>query len=238
MRFHWTQKQKKVITICCIAVFILFSVLICWFIGRPMLKFVSEPEKFRAWVDGHGFYGRLAFVGMMVLQIFIAIIPGEPLEIGAGYAFGMWEGTLLCMLGALIGSALVFLFVRRFGIKAVEVFFSKEKIHSLRFLRNKKKLNLWVFIIFAIPGTPKDLLCYFVGLTEMKFSTWMLITAVARIPSIITSTIGGDALGMKNYLFAIIVFAATMLISGAGILIYHIICKKHEEKADGHPDDD
>lgn len=71
-----------------------------------MLKFVSEPEKFRAWVDGHGIYGRLAFIGMMVLQVFIAIIPGEPLEIGAGYAFGMWEGTLLCMAGALMEARL------------------------------------------------------------------------------------------------------------------------------------
>ena len=238
MQFDFTKKQKKIISISCVAIFILFSILICWFIGRPMLKFVSQPDRFRAWVDGHGFYGRLAFVGMMVLQVFIAIIPGEPLEIGAGYAFGMWEGTLLCMLGALIGSALVFLFVRRFGMKAAEVFFSKEKIRSLRFLKNKKKLNLWVFIIFAIPGTPKDLLCYFVGLTEMKFSTWMLITAVARIPSIITSTIGGDALGMKNYLFAIIVFAVTMLISASGILIYNRICKKQEEKVHEHSGDD
>ena len=133
---------------------------------------------------------------------------------------------------------LVFLFVRRFGIKAVEVFFSREKIRSLRFLQNQKKLNLWVFIIFAIPGTPKDLLCYFVGLTEMRFANWMLIISVARIPSVITSTIGGNALGMKNYLFAIIVFAATMLLSAAGILIYRIICKRHEGKAHEHSSDD
>ena len=238
MQFDFTPTQKKIISVSCIAVFLLFSALICWFVGRPMLKFVSEPEKFRAWVDGLGIYGRLAFIGMMVLQVFIAIIPGEPLEIGAGYAFGMWEGTLLCMAGALIGSALVFLFVRRFGIKAVEVFFSREKIRSLRFLQNQKKLNLWVFIIFAIPGTPKDLLCYFVGLTEMRFANWMLIISVARIPSVITSTIGGNALGMKNYLFAIMVFAATMLISAAGILIYRIICKRHEGKAHEHSGDD
>ena len=77
-----------------------FSALICWFVGRPLLKFVSAPEQFRSWVDGHGIYGRLAFIGMMVLQVFIAIIPGEPLESGSGYAFGMWEGTLLCMAGA------------------------------------------------------------------------------------------------------------------------------------------
>ena len=86
MQFDFTPKQKKIISVSCIAVFLLFSALICWFVGRPMLKFVSEPEKFRAWVDGHGIYGRLAFIGMMVLQVFIAIIPGEPLEIEIGRA--------------------------------------------------------------------------------------------------------------------------------------------------------
>lgn len=228
MSFDFTQKQRKIISLSLIALFLIISGLICWFVGRPMLKFVSEPEQFRSWVDGHGLSGRLAFVGMVILQVFIAVIPGEPLEIGAGYAFGIWEGTLLCMAGTLIGSILVFLFVRRFGVKAVAVFFSREKIHSLRFLRNKKKLNLWIFIIFAIPGTPKDLLCYFAGLTEMKLTTWILISAVARIPSIVTSTVGGDALGVQNYLFAIIVFVATMLISAIGILIYHRISRRND----------
>ena len=228
MSFDFTQKQRKIISLSLIALFLIISGLICWFVGRPMLKFVSEPEQFRSWVDGHGLSGRLAFVGMVILQVFIAVIPGEPLENGAGYAFGIWEGTLLCMAGTLIGSILVFLFVRRFGVKAVAVFFSREKIHSLRFLRNKKKLNLWIFIIFAIPGTPKDLLCYFAGLTEMKLTTWILISAVARIPSIVTSTVGGDALGVQNYLFAIIVFVATMLISAIGILIYHRISRRNQ----------
>ena len=230
MKRDLTIRQKRIFSVAGILLFLVFSGLICWFIGRPMLRFVSEPEKFRMWVDGHGVVGRLAFIGMMALQILIALIPGEPLEIGAGYAFGMWEGTFLCLTGAVIGSAAVFWFVRCFGVRAVEVFFSREKICSLRFLQNKKRLNLWVFLIFLIPGTPKDLLAYVVGLTDMRFSVWLLITAVARIPSVITSTVGGDALGMKNYLFAILVFAVTLVISAAGILIYHFICKRQEGK--------
>lgn len=116
----------------------------CWFVGRPLLQFVSEPERFRKWVDEKGVLGRLAFVGMMVLQIFIAVIPGEPLEIGAGYAFGTLEGMLLCLLGAVIGSALVFGFVRRFGLRAVELFFPRKKIFSLSCLKDQERLNLWV----------------------------------------------------------------------------------------------
>ena len=114
--------------------------------------------------------------------------------------------------------------VRYYGIKAVEEFFPRNKIYSLSFLKNERKLNLLVFAIFFIPGTPKDLLSYFIGLTKMKLSTWIVITTTARIPSVMTSTIGGDALGMENYEFAIIVFLATLLISIVGLGLYNRIC--------------
>lgn len=225
-----SESQKKAISIGCIIAFILFTIAVFWFVGRPMLAFVSQPEHFRSWVDAHGIWSRIAFVGMVVLQIVIAIIPGEPLEIGAGYAFGVVEGMILCMVGAVIGSVLVVLLVRRFGVKLCEVFFSQEKLQSLKFMQNSRRLNLLTFIVFLIPGTPKDLLCYFVGLTNIRMRDWIFISAIARIPSIITSTIGGDALGMKKYEFAIIVFAATLIISIAGILFYRHICKKQNER--------
>ena len=104
-----------------------------WLIGPPLLRLFDEPEKFRAWVDGKGIGGQLAFVGMVVVQIIVAMIPGEPLEIAAGYAFGAVEGTILCVLGTAIGSTLVFWFVRLVGMRAVEVFFSRRQIERLPF---------------------------------------------------------------------------------------------------------
>ncbi|MCI8513168.1 MAG: TVP38/TMEM64 family protein [Lachnospiraceae bacterium] len=229
------KDRKKICGMFAIAIFVLFSAAVFWFVGRPMLAFVSEPEKFRLWVENHGVRGRIAFVGMMVLQIVIAVIPGEPLEIGAGYAFGIWEGTALCLIGIVIGSAAIFLFVRAFGVKVVEIFFPEEKIRSVRFLQDTQKLNVLTFFIFLIPGTPKDLLSYVVGLTKMNFLTWLFISGVARIPSVITSTIGGDALGMQNYQFAVLVFAVTLAISLGGILLYHRICRTQNQKKDGRP---
>lgn len=225
-----TDRQKKIWGIAAIAGMVVFMGLLCWFVGRPMLRFVSEPEKFRAWIDGHGIGGRLAFIGMVVFQIIVAIVPGEPLEIGAGYAFGAVEGTALCLIGAVLGSAAVVLLVRRYGIKLVEVFFSREKILSLRFMQDNRRLKLLVFIVFMIPGTPKDLLCYVVGLTTLQMHDWLWISFVARIPSIITSTIGGNALGEGNYIFAAAVFAVTLLISLGGILLYRHICRKENEE--------
>lgn len=225
-----TERHKKALYAAAIAIFILFTLAVSWFVGRPLIRFVRQPEQFRAWVQGHGLLGQLAFLGMTVLQIVIAIIPGEPLELGAGYAFGFWRGTLLCEIGILLGGLLVFLFVRRFGVKAVEVFFPREKIESLRFLHNEKRLALWVFILFFIPGTPKDIMTYIVPLTPMKLSTFLLLSTVARLPSVVTSTIGGNALGTGKLTFALIVFSATALISALGILIYRRICKRSEAR--------
>lgn len=219
-RMQLTEAHKKKIYLFAIIVALIFIAAVGYLVGKPMIEFVREPERFRAWVDSSGFVSRVIFVGMVVFQLIIALIPGEPLEMGAGYAFGAVEGTILCIIGCVIGSALVFLFVRRFGVKLVEVFFPREKIRSLRFLQDSRRLNLLTFIVFFIPGTPKDLLSYFIGLTDMKLGTWLLITAVARIPSIVTSTVTGDALGLKDYQFALIAFGVTLALSLAGILVY------------------
>ena len=219
-RTQLTEAHKKKIYLFAIIVALIFIAAVGYLVGKPMVEFVREPERFRAWVDSSGFVSRVIFVGMVIFQLIIALIPGEPLEMGAGYAFGALEGTILCIIGCVIGSALVFLFVRRFGVKLVEVFFPREKIRSLRFLQDSRRLNLLTFIVFFIPGTPKDLLSYFIGLTDMKLGTWLLITAVARIPSIVTSTVTGDALGLKDYQFALIAFGVTLALSLAGILVY------------------
>ena len=224
-----TQRQKRWLVGTGVFLFLVLSALVCFFAGRPLIRFVKQPELFRQWVDQQGFWAPVAFVGMVVLQVVVAVIPGEPLEIAAGYAFGALEGTLLCILGTWIGGLTVFLLVRRFGTRAVEVFFPLEKLNELKFLKNERRLTFWVFLVFFLPGTPKDVLCYFVGLTKLPLKTWVLVSAVARIPSIVTSTVGGDALGMQNYTFAAAVFAATLVISGAGLLLYRAICRRQEE---------
>ena len=229
-REELTEKQRKIIAALVFILFILFCGVVTWFIGRPMIEFVSEPEKFRDWVDSKGIFGEITFVAMMVFQVVIALVPGEPLEIGAGYAFGAVEGTLLCVLGITLGSALVFIMVKRFGIRLVEVFFSREKIMSLKFLQNEKKRALLTFTVFFLPGTPKDLLTYFVGLTDTKLSHFLLLASVARLPSVITSTVGGSALGVESYALAIVVFSATLVFSGMGVLIYRFIQKKRNNR--------
>ncbi len=225
-----TEREKRWIVGLGLGLFLVLFVLVAGYAGRPLVAFASEPERFQQWVDSQGLLAPVLFMGMVILQVVVAVIPGEPLEIAAGYAFGALEGTVLCVLGTLIGGVLVFLLVRRFGAQAVEVFFDLEKFRSLRFLQDRRRLTFWVFLVFFLPGTPKDVLCYFVGLTDMRLRTWILVSAVARIPSIITSTVGGSALGMGEYAFAAIAFLAALAISGLGLLAYRAICRFHERR--------
>lgn len=208
-----------------IAAFVALSIFLLLAVGRPMLRFIENPGGFRAWVDGHGIWGRIAFVGMMFFQVVVAIVPGEPLEIAAGYAFGFWEGTLLCQTGIFLGSLTVFLFVRNWGIRVVEVFFPREKILSSKLLRDRRKRDALAFILMFIPGTPKDILTYCAGLTDMPLGTWLLISTIARIPSVVTSTIGGNALGLQDYWFALAVFGVTLALSLGGWLLYRRLDK-------------
>ena len=225
-----TEREKRWIVGLGLGLFLVLFVLVAWYAGRPLVAFASEPERFQQWVDSQGLLAPVLFMGMVILQVVVAVIPGEPLEIAAGYAFGALEGTVLCVLGTMIGGVLVFLLVRRFGAQAVEVFFDLEKFRSLRFFQDRRRLTFWVFLVFFLPGTPKDVLCYFVGLTDMRLRTWILVSAVARIPSIITSTVGGSALGMGEYAFAAIAFLAALAISGLGLLAYRAICRFHERR--------
>ena len=225
-----TDKYKKLVGVLMLLIFALFMLLLFRYVGIPMIHFIEDPAQYRAWIEGKGILAQISFVAMVFFQVVVAIIPGEPLEICAGYTFGALEGTFLSMLGIGLGSAVIFLLVRSLGVKLVEIFFSVEKIRSMRFLRESKKRNMLTFILMFIPGTPKDLISYFVGLTDMKLYEWLIISTIARIPSIVTSTIGGSALAEKNYKFALIVFVIAAVISIVGIVIYNLIQSKRLNK--------
>lgn len=222
------SKQRKRIGIAILVLIVIGTAILFQYVGSPLIRVVSDPPAFREWVDSHGLYSRLAFMGMVILQILVAVIPGEPFEIAAGYAFGAVEGTILCLAATTLGSLLTFWLVRRFGIRLVRIFFTEEQLASVRFLKFSQKRDFLFFIVYMLPGTPKDLLGFFAGLTDIRFGTWLLICSVGRFPSVVTSTVGGNALGTERYWLALVVFAVTLVITALGYLIYRAIQKRHK----------
>lgn len=218
-------KRRRITAV--VSLCLALAVLTCLFVVmyRRFMAIGSTPEDFKEFIDSFGWTGWLVALGIQILQVIMAPLPGEIMEIGMGYAFGAVEGTLLCLTGVTIASAVVFLLTKRFGIRLLELFFSVESLNGLRFINSEKKLNRTVFLLFFIPGTPKDLLTYFVGLTRMKLSTFLPITLIARIPSVVSSVIGGNLISDRNYIGAFWLFAITGAVSLLGMWLYNALLR-------------
>ena len=187
----------------------------------PQIKELATPEgreAFKTWIDGLGFGGWLVTLGIQLLQVFVAFIPGEPVELVLGYVWGPWLGALTCVLGIFIGTATIYLFVKKLGRKFVSRVVGDRDLTRYKFLSTKSRAELTVFILFFIPGTPKDALTYIAPIAPIPTASYLLITTLARIPSVVTSTLLGDSIADGKYLMAIIVFAVTALISILGII--------------------
>lgn len=220
------ERRRKVLAGISLAVVALLAVLLTLFVSRWLRSF--SREDFRDYVRFFGALGPGIVLGLQVLQVFIALIPGEIVESAAGFVLGPWLGTAVCYLGIAIASTLILTLTRRYGVQLVEVFVSREKINELRFLNTEQKRNTLIFLLFFIPGTPKDLLTYFVGLTDIRLRTFLLLSMVARIPSVLTSTFGGHLLGEERYIGAVILYGVTGLLSLLGLMGYNRYLKKKQ----------
>lgn len=195
--------------------------------GKELLLLFGDTERFKAWLLGFGAAGRAIFTAIRAVQTVVKIIPAEPLEIGAGCAFGPVEGMLWCMLGTQIGSIVILALSKRFGMAFTRLFVPESKLQSFGFLKDGKRLRPLLFALYLIPGTPKDLITYFVWLTPLKPAEFLLITGIARIPSILTSTLCGNQLIKGNYLSAALIFGATTLAGIIGVAIYRRFESRH-----------
>ena len=195
--------------------------------GKDLWSLVTDAESFRAWIDRFGAWSGVVFVAVRAVQTVVKIVPAEPLEIGSGPLFGAAGGMLLCLLGNILGSLVILFLTRKLGTRVLELFRLENKLRSMRFLQDKEKRSALLFLFYLIPGTPKDGITYFVGLTDVNLAEYMIMTSIARIPSILSSTICGAFLGRRNIPLAIGVFAATAVLSIIGGIAYKKISQRY-----------
>lgn len=215
------SNRKLFATLIFLVLFLILSIVLCINL-TPIIQSLTENgvrESFQKYIENMGFGGVLIMLGIQILQVVIAFIPGEPVEILMGILFGTFGGLAVSMIGCAVASTLVFFAMRKFGKPLFEVFFDTEKMERFRFLQNSQKLELLIFLLFFIPGTPKDVLTYFAPLTPIKMRDFLLISTFARIPSIITSTYAGSTILEGNLLKTVIAFSVTAVLGIAGILI-------------------
>lgn len=195
------------------------TALLCWEYLPGLLAWLADARAVRAFVADHAFASRLTMLGINIVQVLLAFLPGEPVELASGYAFGFWEGTALCLVASGLATSAIYWATRRWGWKLVGLFFDRSLFDRFSWLKSAKRLELIMLIVFLIPGTPKDFLTYFAGLTNMSFLPVVLIATFGRIPSIVTSTITASAVGSGNWpLVACTLVASAFLLEVGGLM--------------------
>lgn len=232
------EKQKvKVfkLTMTILAIAIIVGIIIYMF---PVMRELSTKEgqlAFKEKVSSSGILGLLMLFALQVAQIFLIIIPGEPIEILAGMCYGPIWGTVFIMVSAGIISTIIFFLVRKYGKRFVYNFCDKEKVAKIensKLFKNPNKIEMIMFILFLLSGTPKDLLVYIAGLLPINPVKFVLISVFARFPSVISSTLAGANLAVGDWKKSIVMYLAIVLVAIIVILIANKFDKdKLAEKA-------
>ncbi len=165
---------------------------------RGWLMRLADHDQLVRWMNS-GPAGPLICIGIQFLQVVIFLIPGEITQIAAGYVFGAWWGFAYSIVGILLGAAFDFGFSRAVGRPAVQRIVGRERLAGIDNQFQSRKGLTAVFVLFVLPGMPKDALSFAAGLTAMRFSAFMGISLVARSPALLLSTLFGAEAYNKDF---------------------------------------
>jgi uncharacterized membrane protein YdjX (TVP38/TMEM64 family) len=176
----------------------------------------------------------LALIGLQVMQIVISIIPGQPIQFASSFIYGFWNGYLISMIGAIIGTFLTYHMARFLGKDALHILFGERRVSEIIKRLNSTKSYGVITLIYMIPGIPKDIMCYVAGISEIKIIPFLIISTIGRTPGIVGSLLIGSMLESENYigLVALVVVAIVIFyifIRNRKRLISYIDSKTHKE---------
>lgn len=154
--------------------------LYIYFYQPEVIERMSSLESVNAFFKQYKTQSILVYIGAQVAQIVVCIIPGQWLQFAAGYMYGFWLGFLFSLIGAAIGSVITYYLAKLLGRDAMHLIFGEQKINQFIHKLNSKKAVVIVFLIFLIPGVPKDLCNYAAGISEMKLKPFLIVSLIGR----------------------------------------------------------
>jgi len=219
MKIDQRAKRSFVIHVSLLALFLLVIVVISIKFGPDITRLISSPQRFREFLAAYGPLSALIYMIFHVIQVVIAFIPGEVVQIAGGYVFGTPLGTLYSVLGVLLGTLIVFFTTRALGHTLVSTFVPAKNFEKFEFLINSPKSEIAMFVLFLIPGVPKDALTYIAGLTPIRPLRFLVISMVGRFPGLLGSAYIGANLQRKNYLPVFVLSCAALILFVLGVLV-------------------
>ena len=231
---HRTTHSDRVKLVGLIAFFAVMAliVVLIW----PYVHMIFEPDGLEELLEqmrDAGWAGVLILEALQFLQVIVAFIPGEVVQIAAGMLYGPWWGSLIILIGCIVSSAFIFVLVHKLGAPFVHDMVPKKYMAKFREFEQSKKFVSIVFLLFLIPGLPKDVFTYITPLSDMKLGQFLMITNVARIPGIVISTYAADGLMEGRLVESVIMFIGVAIIAVLALIVYNKVSTKHAEKKNG-----
>ena len=192
--------------------------LYIYFFHHDLIQRFSSAENIEAFFNDYKAQSVFIYMGSQILQIVICIIPGQWLQFAAGYMYGFWLGYLYSLIGAFLGSVITYYVAKILGHDAMHLIFGEEKIKKMLVTLNSKKAVVLVFLIFLIPGVPKDLCNYVAGLSEMKLKPFLIVSLIGRSPGMMGSLLIGRQIHTGGYISAAIIDAVAVVLCILGIV--------------------
>lgn len=215
------EKQKRIragINIALILIFLTAITIATIKFGPQIINLVKNYDDFKEKLLSYGWKSIPLFILLQAAQVVIAAIPGEVVQLAGGYIYGILPGTIYSLAGIMAGSVIVFTVSKLLGYPLVKLFVSDKTLDKFNFLINNDKSEIIMFLLFLIPGAPKDILTYIAGLTPVKPLRFFAAVTVARLPALFASSVIGSNIQGKNYTMAIIVAALAIILFLVGIL--------------------
>jgi uncharacterized membrane protein YdjX (TVP38/TMEM64 family) len=184
-------------------------------------RLMKSPEAMDRFTVSYGSISALVYVVLQIVQVVVFVIPGEIIQIAGGYIFGTWLGALLSVVGILLGTIIAFFAARVLGYSLVKAIVSPKRLEKFEFLINDPKSEIAMFVLFLVPGLPKDSLVYISGLTPVKPMRFFAVSIIARFPGIWGAAYIGAHLQEKDYL-------PVWILSGAALVLFVLGALKRE----------
>jgi uncharacterized membrane protein YdjX (TVP38/TMEM64 family) len=212
-----------------------FALLLVFVLGIPAYLYFFNNElimSFRSLDEAKEFLLRyevasiFVYLGLQIFHIVVAVIPGQPFHIASGFVFGFWFGYALSITGILMGSIITFYLSRILGKDAMFLFFGEKKFTKFMNLVNSKKGMIVIFLIYLIPGLPKEGLGYAVGLSKIKLLPFLLMVSIGRTPALMVSIAIGSMYDHESYTGIIIISAVAVTLCALAVIFHKKIMKK------------
>ncbi len=194
--------------------------LYIWFFHHEIIEQFDSMEDVNAMLQEYKGYSILVYLLAQIIQIIVCVIPGQMLQFAAGYTFGFWFGLVLSWIGAAIGAVISYYLAKLLGQGLLYLIFDEEQMDSFIEKLNSKKAIIAVFVIYLIPGLPKDACSYAAGISNMKLKPFLIVSLIGRTPAMAGSLLIGNQVGVGAYTPAIIIGAAAVILFILGAIFH------------------